>query len=977
MKTSHILVLIPLICLTSCTPKSSNPLHTPVSDPVPQMRESFVNPPMESRIRAYWWWLNSYATKESITRDLEEMKAKGFGGALIFDAGSSNYTVALKTKHGPDFGSPEWIELLKHAIRESDRLGLELSLNIQSGWNPGGPSVLPSDAMKKLTFSEVTVIGPLQYRDTLPQPDSLLFYQDIIVQAVPSSLVDESSRIFNFSFKSLNRALGWKGIYPLEKLRDPGPDSLNQQGLSIDRVVDLSKNYRKGILTWEVPSGSWTIIRFGMTCTGAEVSTSSDGWQGLSFDHLSQDAFRKYFNSVVDPIVTEAKAAGNSLKYLYTDSWEMGVANWTENFIEEFRKFRGYDPTPWLPVLSNRVIGSRAESDRFLKDFRKTVGDCIAVNHYELFRDLAHERGMGMHPESGGPHSVPGDALRLLGINDFPMGEYWARSNTHRTTEPERLAVKQSASAAHTYGKRFVAAEGPTSIGPQWERSPRDLKNVIDQVFCSGINRLIWHTFTNSPVEEGIPGIEYFAGTHFNPNLTWWPVAGAFVNYLNRCSYLLSQGLYTADVLYYYGDDVPNFVFLTEEEPDFPYGYNWDKCNREVLMNRLDAKNGNIVLPDGMSYKLLVVRDFDKMDPEVVKKVTSLVKGGANVLKLRSKGSPQLPLKRSQEKVGRGSIYEGYDIQEVLDLAGVEPDIIVDSQREDTKLDYIHRATADSDIYFIVNKWAWDSIQDFVYRYIPATPDRYDRVEITLRSKEGEPELWDPMTGEISMLNYTRTDDGRLRMSFILGPEESKFIVINRFPKIDKSTSGIMVPNGGISVFDSIKHLIADTTYPVELNLAGAEWEIQFDPNWGPKEPLKAVELKSWTHFSEPDIRYYSGSALYRTNFTINNFTPGKPYLIDLGNVQELCELKVNGQMVGVLWFPPFTTDITKFIKSGDNLLEIRVYNLWPNRLIGDGKLPVEERRTRTNVTKFDKPDAEKYLRISGLLGPVRIFTAE
>jgi hypothetical protein len=232
MKTNPILILITVIGLTSCSSNSLNPLQTPVSDPVPRLRESFLNPPVESRIRAYWWWLNSHVTKESITRDLEEMKAKGFGGVLIFDAGSSNYSVAFKTKHGPDFGSPEWIELLKHAIREGDRLGLEISLNIQSGWNPGGPGVTPADAMKKLTYSEINVTGPSRFRDTLPQPYSLLFYKEIAVQAVPAINSEGKTGIFNFPFKSLNQALGWKGIYPLEKLRDPGPDSLNQLGIA-------------------------------------------------------------------------------------------------------------------------------------------------------------------------------------------------------------------------------------------------------------------------------------------------------------------------------------------------------------------------------------------------------------------------------------------------------------------------------------------------------------------------------------------------------------------------------------------------------------------------------------------------------------------------------------------------------------------------------------------------------------------------
>ncbi|MBA7568222.1 putative beta-glucuronidase [subsurface metagenome] len=266
---------------------------------------------------------------------------------------------------------------------------------------------------------------------------------------------------------------------------------------------------------------------------------------------------------------------------------------------------------------------------------RRTVGDCIAENHYQLFAGLAHKNGLGIHPESGGPHSAPVDAIKVMGISDIPQGEFWARSNSHRIKDDERLAVKQSACVAHTYGKRFVAAEGPTSIGPQWERPPRDLKNVIDRIFCAGVNRIVWHTFTSSPEEFGLPGNEYFAGTHLNPNVTWWKQAGDFIGYLNRCSYILQQGLFVADVLYYYGDDVPNFVFLKNEFKDLYFGYDWYKCSKEVILSRVSFDDGKIVLPDGMSYKILVLPPEKAIDPDVLKKVEILVKEGLTVISPR------------------------------------------------------------------------------------------------------------------------------------------------------------------------------------------------------------------------------------------------------------------------------------------------------------------------------------------------------
>ncbi|MBS1567373.1 MAG: glycoside hydrolase family 2, partial [Bacteroidetes bacterium] len=562
-----------LLCLSSTAQKLNYSLRTSDTISYTAIRQGFANPPAESKLRCYWWWLNSMATKASITRDLEQMKEKGYGGASIVDAGSSNYQVAFKTQAGPVFMSPAWMELYKHAVKEAQRLGIELSGNVQSGWNPGGPTITPELALKKIVYSEVTVEGGRELQIALPQPTVKLAYGDVAVQAFrqPAGLPTKDSVLKNWGIKSFNESFGFRGTYPLYKLREEYPGTENREGIKKEGLVDLTAKYKNGKLTWKAPAGTWTIVRYGWTCTGAVTSTNSDGWSGLSLDHLSPKAFDKFSRDVIIPLIDSARAAGNSVHFLQTDSWEMGNVGWTNNFPAEFKKFRGYDLYPWLPVLTGRVVGTVDLSDRFLHDYRQTIGDCIAAYHYQLFSNLAHANGMGIHPESGGPHSAPVDALKVMAINDFPQGEFWATSNTHRIKDDERLVVKQSASVAHTNAKRFVGAEGPTTIGPQWERAPRELKANIDRVFCSGVNRIVWHTFTSSPKEFGLPGNEYFAGTHLNPNVTWWKQAGDFIGYLNRCSYLLSQGLFAGDVLYYYGDDVPSFVFIKEDVKDLGF----------------------------------------------------------------------------------------------------------------------------------------------------------------------------------------------------------------------------------------------------------------------------------------------------------------------------------------------------------------------------------------------------------------------
>jgi hypothetical protein len=1010
---------------------TNSSLPTDPSITFTQLEQGFANPTAESRLRCYWWWLNSMATKESITRDLEEMKDKGYGGASLVDAGSSNYQVALKTPAGPVFMSTEWMELYKHAVKEADRIGIELSVNMGSGWNPGGPSITPEFAMKKIVWSEVDVKGGTRISIELPQPEKKLMYQDVLVQAIPKKEGSpvKNEAIENWDKKSFNEKIGWKGIYPLHELRDDYPGEGSELAVKKEEIIDLTGNYINGKLVWNAPQGNWTIIRYGYTCTGARTSTSSDGWEGLSVDHLSPKAFELFSNTVIIPLIEAAQSVGKSVKFLQTDSWEMDLASWTDRFAKEFKKFRGYDLQKYMPVLTGRIVENRDQTNRFLHDFRKTVGDCVTEYHYQLFYNLAHKYGMGIHPESGGPHSAPVDALKVMAISDFPQGEFWAMANTHRIKDDERLSVRQSACVAHTNGKRLVAAEGPTSIGPQWERSPKDLKGNIDRVFCSGVNRIVWHTFTSSPKEFGLPGNEYFAGTHLNPNVTWWKQSKDFISYLNRSSYMLQQGLFVADVLYYYGDDVPNFVFLKEDLPELNFGYDWDKCSKDVILNRVSFDGEKIVLPDGMSYRLLVLTPEKAIDLNVLRKVESLVNSGTTLVSPRPEevtgltGFPDsdLELKTitdrlwgkmdgktiTENKVGKGRVIWGQNINYVLAGMKVNPDFGFKSNQEKTAFDYIHRTTNTEEIYFVANRFARKGIDDFEFRYLTNLPNRYEQVECSFRVSGKVPKLWDPKTGEMKDILIYREENGTTIIPLHLEPEGSVFVVfkdaraqkhittvqkdgknwfpgnqfetketpfINLYMQGEKKIAAIFEPGDYNLVWsDGKKEALHLRQSPAETILSG-KWELHFDPKWGGPEKIDIDELKSWNKFDEPGIKYYSGTARYLKSFSLTTKDiKDKLIILDLGNVQEMASVKLNGHQTPVIWSAPFTFDINSFVKKGINELEVEVVNMWPNRLIGDGKLPENQRLTRTNINKFHGSDGENYLRESGLLGPVRI----
>lgn len=1004
-----------------------------------QLAEKFVSPPGEAGMSCYWWWLNGVVTKGSITHDLEEMKAKGYGTASIIDAGGFNQVTA-KPGPGSVFLSPEWMELYRHAVREADRLGMTLAVNVTSGWNPGGAYVTPELALKKLTWSETDVTGGRKVSVELPQPPTWYMFKDVCVQAVkknPAAAPLKDAAIPNWSAKAFYSGLGFQEIFPLERLsRDFDYDS----GACIvrkDEIVDLTGSYDGKTLEWDAPQGEWTIIRYAWTCTGAQTSTTSDGWGGLSLDHLSPEAFEAFSGHVLEPLVRAAKEEGNSVKFLLTDSWEMGVVNWTNRFPEEFERFRGYDIRPYLPVMTGRVVESPEVSNRFLQDMRRTVSDCILNYHYKPFREFANKNGMLIDPEAGGPCYTPVDALEVMGACDVPHGEYWARSTSHVASEQARLSVRQSACAAHTNGKRFVEAEGPTSIGPHWERSPRDLKGLIDRIFCSGVNRLVWHTFTTSPEEYGTPGIEYFAGTHLNPNVTWWEQAGDFVGYIDRCSYLLQQGLFVADALYYNGDDVPNMVFLKEEVTDLGPGYDWDKCSKDVILNRLSVEDGRLVLPDGMSYRILVLPALEQIDLRVMRKIERLVLDGMVLVgepPRRTTGLTHYPdgdrelndivnrmwrcnagswldgVNRTENCYGKGRVIRGQKIGHVLASLSAPPDFSYTSRNPDTRLDYIHRATERQDIYFVTNRFALNGIDDYYYRYMPVEYDRFEDVECRFRVTGRIPEFWDPHTGRITPVEFYYEKDGCTHIPMHFAPEGSVFVVFRegsesgghvirvdrsgvplhagqaspRYPAIGFERTGgdlyaVVYDPGQYTVYrsDGSVATVGTKSLPAEQEVGGA-WTVRFDPEWGRKEPMGFEKLLSWTEFSDPLVRYYSGKAVYENCFDLDKKRlRGKKVLLDLGNVQDVAVIRVNGHEFPTAWCAPYEVDITPYVHAGRNELSVDVVNLWPNRLIGDGKLPREQRMTRSNVSKYDAPDADKYMRVSGLLGPVRVRFVE
>jgi len=1042
------------------------------------LEAGFHDPPDSAKPWCYWWWLDSNMSKEGITADLEAMKEQGIAGALVFDAGVGG----PNAPDGPPFMSPEWREHLLFTLQEAERLGIEISLNLCSGWNAGGPWVKPEQAAKTFVLSEAIVEGGRSVALQLPMPAPIKhnFYRDAAVLAFPTSnqaANEVSTLTASSSYPKYPTALArdadpdtrwisngdkpgqgptpqkpefltwtFPGPYPAASLTilpysDCGPKDCEFQcsddgktfqtistftveerkqktvtfdermakhfrlvlkssypfrgqdcwNVQISEVALLKKGQKpaspvahvksedaadltskvddSGKLEWDAPEGTWRIMRMGYTLVGRGVvhCTSPNGG-GLEIDPLSQEAMDMHFAATTGACLADMKAyMGKTLTYTHIDSWELGVPNWTPEFRSEFKRRCGYDLLPYLPALAGKVVDSRAITARFLHDCRRTVADCIAENYYGRLSELSREQGMGIHPESGGPfftHWI--DALQCLGKSDVPMGEYWSRrteptgSIWYRNQFSRCDTVRQAASAAHIYGRRFVQAEAYTTMGPNWEKDPYMLKDIGDLAFCAGLTRNMLCFYVHQPYLDIKPGNQWeAAGTHFDRNITWFPLSHAWLKYLARCQFLLQQGLFVADVCYYYGENIPAFVPGREHmKPALPRGYDCDTINTEVLLTRISAKDGRLVLPDGMSYRLLVLPQGDSMSPQVLEKIAELAKGSVTIVGAKPTRTPGLKDyprcdERLKQRAARLKLVSDKTLQETLAGMGICPDF----ESGAVPLHYIHRRSVDADIYFVCNQQSK-----------PVT------AECSFRIAGKQPEIWDAMTGEMRDAAAFTIADGRCTLPLEFAARGSLFAVFRR------PVESLKGP--GSSNFATLKQ-VGELTGP---------WTVAFGPEWGGPKSVVFEKLEDWTERPEPGIKHYSGRATYRKVFSVPSSVFSKassedtdhrspitdhPRLyLNLNRVRNVAQVRLNGRALGVVWTAPWRVNITKAVKPVGNKLEIDVINLWPNRLIGDARLPADKRFTKTNVGKFNNPKHQK-LFPSGLLGPVAIQVEE
>jgi hypothetical protein len=735
------------------------------------------------------------------------------------------------------------------------------------------------------------------------------------------------------------------GIYDMATPSVPAADAISRAD-----VIDLTAKMRAdGTLDWTPPAGNWMILRMGYSLTGARNNPASPEATGLEVDKLSRPYVKAYFDNYLGQYqdTVGALMGKRGLQYVITDSWEAGVQNWTDDMIAEFAKRRGYDMHPWLPVLTGRVVESAEASDRFLWDFRKTIADLTAENHYDQLTTLLRERDMGRYSESHeSGRAFIADGMEVKRAADIPMSAMWT-SGSNQATERYDADVRESASVAHIYGQNLVAAESLTAGSGAWSFSPETLKPTADRLLAMGLNRFVIHTSVHQPSDDKIPGLGLGRfGQWFTRHETWAELAKVWTTYLARSCYMLQQGKFVADIIYYYGEDSNITALFGEHSPEIPAGYNFDYVNADALVNRLAVTNGRITTATGMSYRVLGLDPNSRhMSLAVLRKIRDLVNAGAIVVGPKPIDSPSQADDQAEFKtladqlwgpgLGKGKVYGSQTIGQVLTSLQVTPDFEYGKPRGDTSLFFVHRRVADGDLYWVNNRNA-----------------RVEILDASFRVTGKAPEFWHADTGVTEPAAY-RIANGRATVPLRLEPNDAVFVVFRR----PSAATSRTLP------------LPAET----KLGTIQGSWDVAFQPGRGAPAKIGLDSLSSWSDNSDEGVKYFSGTGTYTKTIQAPAgwFRIGAKLWLDLGDVKNIAEVSVNGKPLGVLWKTPFRVDVTSALKPGANALEIKVTNLWVNRLIGDQQPNVTKKFTYT-AQQFYRADSP--LLPSGLLGPVQFI---
>jgi hypothetical protein len=772
----------------------------------------------------------------------------------------------------------------------------------------------------------------------------------------------ERVQVEALSFSGSFRVTNWtsKVGFSTEPVVPSSSDLLPQKTdvIALEKVVDLSANMGPdGRLNWSVPSGRWTILRIGHTPTGIYLFPTPKGGAGLDCDKLSRKAADFHYDHCVKPVLRElgTTLASEVMAYYHVDSYESGWQNWTANFPQDFHERRGYDLVKYLPALTGRVIESVQTTEKFLWDFRRTIGDLFADNNYGRLAERCHEDGIGLSCE---PYGGPFEQLQVGLRADHPMTEVWVKSNL-----PSKKLWPEAVLAGRTAGRKIVGAEsftsGPPSAG-MWNTHPFSLKPLGDLIFCSGVNQYCIHVSTQQPLlgEHLRPGFTCGQnGIHFDRGNTWWHHgAKEWLTYITRCQSMLQEGEHVADVLYFQGNDSPSGV--GPFNPALPDGYDLDACNSEILHDVRVVK-GLIVLPCGKSYRYLVLPGHGRVTLASLRKIASLGREGARIVGTMPYESPSLadePSKSEYEELTReltSQVTVGRSFAEILAADKLPPDFSYDESAGPV-LHYTHRHAGDMEFYFVASASPNAATVQCRFRVAGKIPELWRAVDGAMEScavyeESGDttriPINFDPIGSVFVVFRSGSPKLHATAISFAEASATSMAAAAERLPcsvSNDKNVLKLSAWQPGkyaVTMPNRQKHVMEVSSLPAPKQVEGP-WTVQFPIGWEAPEKIVLDKLISWPDSLDAGVRYFSGTATYKTTFQAAKVDPDCNLFLDLGRVEVIAEVWLNGKFLGTFWKPPFVCEVTSLLRPAANELEVRITNLWPNRLIGDERFP-------------------------------------
>lgn len=863
-----------------------------------------------------------------------------------------------------DYGAPVTLQGVTLALSVNDGLGFAARIEASddgTSWRAVADVPLAAQVRRFALLQQTIAFAPvaarfmrLVLRPAPPIPTSLRIVEHApgTVESVPPPPPAESARVYRLNElvfqtaatinefeKKAGFAIG-RDNYAIAN-RDPiAPGSMVRR----QDAIDLTSRIRAdGHLDWDAPPGRWMVLRLGYSLTGAQNHPATPEATGLEVDKLNRAHVRDYLEHYLDTYRDTVGAdlfGRRGLTHLMVDSTEVGAQNWTETILADFRRLRGYDPLPWLPALTGQMVESPEQSDRFLWDWRRTIAELLADNHYGEIARFARQHGLIQYGEALEDHRPTfGDDMEMRRFADIPMGAMWSYGAGPRPTYVADL--QGAASVAHLYGRKLVAAESLTSAGQPWAYGPRALKPMVDMEFALGVNRVVIHTSVHQPVDRP-PGLSLGGyGQFFTRLESWAEQAKGWITYIARCSYLLQQGQAVADVAYFYGEEAPiTGQFGDAPVSDMPRGHAFDFINAEAL-KLLAVDHGALVAPSGMRYRLLYLGGSSRfMTVPVLRRLRALVATGGVLVGRRPEASPSLADDPAQFKaladelfgqssgvrtLGQGRVFASGALAQAFAALHLAPDFTYESAGPDSEVLAVHRHLPDRDIYFLTNR-----------------RDREAKIDASFRISGLKAELWDAVTGTVSGIAVRQTE-GLSKLSLSLPSYGSVFVVFGRSAAPPQPAAAM-----------------------ARQEITGP-WTVTFQPGRGaPAQPV-SLAAGSWAADPDPRIRYFSGTATYSKTFNLpENMARGR-VMLDLGEVREVADVWLNGRKLGSVWTPPFRLDATAAVRPDRNRLIVKVSNLWVNRLIGDAQ-PGASHYSFTTIPTYR---ADAPLRSSGLLGPI------